>query len=275
MDGGTRRDLEDGAVEDGSPRDHGIGRDFVGSLERGMSVLEALSHHAEGLSLSEAAKETGLTRATARRFLLTLTALGYVRQSRRAFHLTPKILTLSRRLLDGGSLWAHAEPILREASERAGESCSAGMLDGESVVYVARVRGPRVMSVSLDIGSRLPAHCTSMGRVLLSELEPDRLGAFLAAADIRPLTPRTVTDREKLYAIIRQVREDGYALVDEELELGLRSISTPVRDSGTGEIVAAVNMSTHAGRHTADEMRERLLPILLDAARGIECYARV
>lgn len=247
------------------------GRDLVGSLAKGLNVLEILADEPAGLRLTEVAEQAGLTRAGARRLLLTLVAEGYARQEGRNFLLSAKLLSLSRAWLGGSSLWAYAEPIMREVSQALGESCSAAVLEGDDVVYVARMAGRRIVSVSLSVGTRLPAYCTSMGRVLLSDLDDAELARFLGQATIRANTPKTVTDREALAARVAEVRRAGYAIVDEELELGLRSIAVPVR-ARDGRIVAAINVSTQSARFSCEEMPRTILPPLLDAAAKIEDF---
>ncbi|MDN2565179.1 helix-turn-helix domain-containing protein [Aquibium sp. A9E412] len=249
---------------------HGAaGRERIGALVRGLAVLEVLAARPDGLTLTEVAAEAGLTRAGARRLLLTLVEAGYAVQTGRRFALSARLLSLARTWLGAAPLWTRAEPILREVSEALGESCSAAVRQGEDVVYVARAAGPRILSVALHVGTRLPAHCTSMGRVLLSDLDDAALAGFLATAAIAARTPKTVTDRAALARLIATVRGDGHALVDEELELGLRSIAVPVRDRA-GRIVAAVNLSAQAGRTSLAALRETALPRLLEAARRIE-----
>ncbi|WP_028033096.1 IclR family transcriptional regulator C-terminal domain-containing protein [Chelativorans sp. J32] len=244
-------------------------RDLVGSLAKGLGVLEILAGAPAGLRLTEVAEAAGLTRAGARRLLLTLVSEGYARLEGRQFVLSAKLLSLGRAWLGGGSIWSLAEPILREVSHAVGESCSAAVLEGEDIVYVARVAGRRIVSVSLSVGTRLPAYCTSMGRVLLSSLDDAELARFLNKATIRANTPKTMTDRQALAACVADIRRAGYAIVDEELELGLRSIAVPVR-SRSGVVVAAVNISTQSARFSCDEMRDALLPPLLEAAARIE-----
>lgn len=246
-------------------------RDLVGSLARGLAVMEILAAHPQGLTLTEMAEKAGLTRAGARRFLLTLVASGYAVQDGRVFRLSSRLISVARAWLGGASLWSFAEPSMREVSQRFGEACSAAVLSGPDVVYVARVPGRHILSVALHVGTRLPAFCTSMGRVLLSDLSPADLDAFLARAEIRALTDRTVTDRDALRAAILAAKDDGFSLVDEELEPGLRSIAVPVRDR-TGRVVAAINVSTQSARLSARTMTDDVLPALRDAARRIEDY---
>lgn len=248
-----------------------LDRDQVGSLTRGLAVMEILAAHPQGMTLSEMAEKAGLTRAGARRFLLTLVASGYAEQDGRVFRLSSRLISVARAWLGGASLWSFAEPFMRGVSQRFGEACSAAVLSGEDVVYVARVPGRHILSVALHVGTRLPAFCTSMGRVLLSDFAPPDLDAFLARADIRTLTDRTVTDRRALRDIMLAARDDGFSLVDEELEPGLRSIAVPIRDR-TGRAIAAINVSTQSARLSAMAMTTDVLPALRDAARHIEDY---
>lgn len=249
-------------------------RDHVTSLERGLGVMEILAAHPAGLTLSETADKAGLTRAGARRFLLTLVATGYAVQTGRHFSLSPRLLTQARTWLQGVPLWTFAEPFMKETAATLNESCSAAILSGEDMVYVARVPGPRIIAVDLQVGAHLPAFCTAMGRVLLSGLADAELEAFLARVTVARRTPKTETDRAKLVNIIAGVRTEGFALVDEELEIGLRSIAVPLRDR-SGAIVAAVNVSTQSARHTPAEMEAQILPILRTTAAGISDFFAV
>lgn len=246
-------------------------RDHVGSLEKGLDVLAILASRPAGMTLTEMAETAGLTRAGARRLLLTLVATGFADQDGRRFRLSPRLLTLARQWLDGTSLWAFAELHLRKVAAALKESCSAAVLSGTDVVYVARVPAERITSVALHVGTRLPAYCTSMGRVLLSGLTETELQDLLARSDISKLTEKTVTARGTLAGIVRRAGEEGFALVDEELEIGLRSIAVPIRDRA-GAVVAAVNVSTPSARHSPAAMRRDFLPLLRQAARDIEAY---
>lgn len=246
-------------------------RDLIGSLQKGLDVMAILAAQPAGMTLTEMAAAAGLTRAGARRLLLTLAASGHVRQDGRRFTLTPKLLTLARQWLDGNSLWGFAEPHMREVAMRLNESCSAAVLADEDVVYVARVPGERIMRVALNVGTRLPAYCTSMGRVLLSGLGEEELRHFLARARISTHTEKTVTDREALFAEIRRAAAEGYAAVDEELEIGLRSIAVPIRDR-SGKVVAAINVSTQSARYSVAAMEREILPLLRRAAGEIAAF---
>jgi IclR family pca regulon transcriptional regulator len=240
----------------------------VQALERGLAVLQVFSHEHPALTLSEVARLTGITRATARRVLLTLEHLGHVRSDGRRFSLTPRVLSLGWAYLSSLGLWEIAQPLMQELVEETGESCSAATLDLPDVVYVARVPTRRIMSITLGVGTRLPAYATSMGRVLLAELRPAELDAFLASARLEPLTPRTVTEPARLRALLDQVRGAGFALVDEELELGLRSVAAPVRGPA-GDAVAALNLSVAASRVPVERVREEFLPRLLRTAASV------
>jgi IclR family pca regulon transcriptional regulator len=249
--------------------DEATTRDHVGSLERGLAVMEILARHPSGMTLTDMAEEAGLTRAGARRFLLTLTATGYATQSGRLFCLSPRLLTVARTWLGGASLWTFAAPIMREVASQFDEACNAAVLSGEDVVYVARIPGRRILSVSLDVGTRLPAHCTSMGRVLLAGLGADELKSFLADAGIERRTPKTIINRAALGKAIDAARADGFAIVDEELELGLRSIAVPICDRG-GHVVAAINVSTQSARFSVEAMEREILPALRKAKQRVE-----
>ncbi len=222
-----------------------------------------------GLTLSDVARETGLARAVARRFLLTLQDLGYVRLDDRRFTLTPRVLELGYSYLSGLTLPEIAQPHLRDLVGIVHESSSVSVLDGSDIVYVAREPTRRIMTVTISVGTRFPAYATSMGRVLLAGLSEAALEQFLAAADLRALTQATLTDAAALTAEIAQVRQRGWALVDQELEAGLRSIAVPVHDA-RGSVLAAVNLSAHASRTSLEVLREELLPRLQATAAAIE-----
>jgi IclR family transcriptional regulator, pca regulon regulatory protein len=240
---------------------------FVQSLERGLLVIRALDSP-EPQPLSAVARTTGLSRAAARRFLLTLERLGYVRHARGGFSLTPRVLELGYAYLSSLTLPEVAQPHLERLVERVQESSSVSVLDGDDVVYVARVPTRRIMSVTISVGTRFPAYATSMGRVLLAGLPDAEIDAALARAELRPLTPRTITSAAALRATIEEVRRRGHAIVDEELELGLRSVAAPIRDPA-GAVVAAINLSVQASRTTVADMRRRLLPPLRETAAAI------
>lgn len=242
--------------------------DFVQALERGLAVIKAFSKERPSLTLSEVAKATGMTRAAARRFLITLEELGYVAQNERKFTLRPTVLCLGYAYLSTLSFMDIAQPHMESLNERVRESCSAAVLDGSEIVYVVRIPTKRIMNISLALGSRLPAYCTSMGRVLLADLPADALDSFLAKASLDPLTPCTVTDPDCLRAILREVKVQGWALVDQELEEGLRSIAAPICDR-RGKVIAALNVSTHVSWVSLEQLKEEFLPQLIQTARRI------
>jgi IclR family pca regulon transcriptional regulator len=245
------------------------GEHFVQSLERGLAVIRAFGPEDPELTLSDVARRTGLTRAAARRFLLTLADLGYVRFDGRLFALTPRVLELGYAYLSSLSLPEIAEPHLERLAAEVRESSSVSVLDGDEIVYVGRVPTSRIMRVAINVGTRFPAYATSMGRVLLAALTDEELDAYLARADIRPLTPRAIATTDALRAELTRIRTQGWALVDQELEEGLRSVAAPVRGRD-GRVVAAVNVSAHASRASKDAVRRVLLPPLLRTAAHIE-----
>jgi IclR family pca regulon transcriptional regulator len=216
-------------------------RDLMGGLAKGLSIIEAFSAERQRLSISEAAEIAGLDRATARRCLLTLSELGYARYDGKYFELTPRILRLGNAYLSGTSLPALLQPYLDELSEKLGHSASASVLDGSEIVYIARASQKRVMSINLMPGSRLPAYCASMGRVLLAALGDAEVAAILATSVLRANTPFTLTDPAELLTEIGRVRDQGYAVIDQELEIGLCSIGVAVHDA-RGRVVAAINV---------------------------------
>jgi len=256
---------ESGGGNGGQARDS----DFVQSLDRGLAVIRAFGPDREKLSLSEVARATGLTRAAARRFLLTLVRLGYVRNDGREFSLRPRVLELGYAYLSGLAMPEVAAPHLEELVAKLHESSSISVLDGHHIVYVARVPTKRIMAVSISVGTRFPAYATSMGRVLLAGMTDEEFERYLAEASFAPLTANTVIDPDRLSEIVDDVREQGYSIVNEELEEGLRAIAVPLHDS-SGAVTAAINVSAHASRLTADAMKADLLPSLLETARQIE-----
>lgn len=242
--------------------------EFVQSLERGLAVIRAFDAEHPELTLSEVATRTGLTRASARRFLHTLVELGYTRTDGRRFALRPKILELGYAYLSGLELPELAMPHLEALVEQLRESSSVSVLDGHEVVYVARVPTKRIMAVAISVGTRLPAYATSMGRILLAGRTAEWLDAYLASADLRPLTPHTTTDKKLLRQDLEAIRERGWTVVDQELEEGLRSIAAPILDPA-GRTVAAVNVATNASRYSPERIESDIVPHLLTAARRI------
>lgn len=241
---------------------------FVQSLARGLGVITAFTGSRREMTLTEVAGHTDLTRATARRFLRTLEQLGYVRSDGKLFSLTPKVLELGYSYLSSLGLPDVALPHLQQLSGEVQESASAAILDGNDVVYVARSAGRKIMQVNITVGTRFPAYATSMGRVLLAARpDPDAL-AVLDASSPRALTPYTKTAVPDLVAELHRVRQQGYSLVEQELEVGLRSLAVPIR-TPDGRVVAAINVSTSAGTPVADTL-QALLPALTRAAQRIE-----
>jgi IclR family transcriptional regulator, pca regulon regulatory protein len=247
-------------------------RDFVQSLERGLAIIKVFSAQRPSMTVSDLAQESGLTRAAVRRFLLTLTDLGYVAQHGNRFELTPKVLELGYSYLSALSFPDVALPYLERLVSETGEASEGSILHRGEIVYVVRVPGPALMTISVNIGARRPAHATAMGRVLLADLAPAELDTYFATADLAKILPRTVTEPAKLRKELDLVRRNGYALVNQELEEGLVAIAVPVRDRH-GRARAAINLSTHIGRRSAEEMRD-LVPVVKRTAAEIELGLR-
>jgi IclR family pca regulon transcriptional regulator len=241
------------------------------TLAKGLSVMRAFSAERSAMTLSEAASVTDLTRATARRILRTLTALGYVAQDGRHFSLTPRVLELGFGYLSSQSWVERALPLMKELSAGVQESCSAAILQGTDIIYVARVPTSRIMSVAVTVGSRLPAFHTSLGRAQLGFVEDGELWRRIMALRIEPYTTQTITEPQALFERIKADREQGFSIVDEELERGLRSIAVPVIDRG-GVAVAGLNLSTNSTRITRNHMREHFLPRLREVSQQISSF---
>ncbi|WP_241665506.1 IclR family transcriptional regulator domain-containing protein [Teichococcus oryzae] len=246
----------------------GRGPDFVAALERGLTVLETFGRGRERLTLSEVAAHTKLSRGTARRFLLTLVELQFLASDGKNFWLTPKVLNLSHGYLTSFGRGEVARPVLQAVSDRFQESCSMAVLEGADVVYVARVEARRVFSSRIDVGTRLPAHCSSLGRVLLAALPEDQFEAWMARHDLVAWTERTITDPGRFRARIQDVRRARHAIIDGEIELGSRSIAVPIVNR-SGATVAALNIGTSAARVSLDQLRRTFLPVLREAAQQI------
>ncbi len=243
-------------------------RDFVNSLARGLEVIRVFTRRKPRMTLSEVAQATDMTRATVRRFLLTLLREGYVETDGKHFSLRPKVLELGFSVLSCMDIWDVAQPVMNALSARLQESCFAAILDGDSVIYVARANSNRLVSVGINIGSRVPAHCVSTGRVLLASLSEDALNDYLDKSRLSKFTPNTVTSKVKLRSLIEETRRQGWAIVDQELEIGLRSISVPVRD-GIGGVVAALNVCCPSSRLSPEEVRTHVLSELQSASQRI------
>ena len=247
---------------------------FMTSLARGLIVIQAFTQQSPQMTISQLSIRTGLSRAAVRRCLYTLTKLGFAgAEDGSRYSLRPRMLTLSHTYTASNTLSTAAQPILERMSATYHESFSVATLDGEQIVYIARTSVTRVMSVDLHIGSRLPAFCTSMGRVLLAYLPQDQLEAYLNRVILTQYTPRTINSVDKLRLALRNVRRNGYALVDQEYEIGLRSIAVPVY-AGNGRVVAVVNLSGHAPRIPMLEMQTRFLPPLRAAAAELSVFLR-
>lgn len=242
--------------------------DFVAALGRGLQVLECFAPGRERMTLSQVAQQTGLSRGTARRFLLTLTALGYLASDGKLFWMTPRVLRFGQGYLAGFARAEAVRPVIEAVSRELNESCSLAVLDGADVVYVARVEARRVYSSRIDIGTRLPAHASSLGRVLLAALDEAALEEWLQRHPLRAWTERTVTDPAQFRVRLAEIRRQRYAVIDGELELGARSIAVPVPDAA-GRDVAALNIGTSAARAPLETMRRHFLPVLRQAAQRI------
>ncbi|HWN28451.1 MAG TPA: IclR family transcriptional regulator C-terminal domain-containing protein [Actinomycetospora sp.] len=255
------------------PRD-GAGPDFIEALARGLDVITAFGAARPAMTLAEVASATGLARPTVRRILLTLAELGYVRTVERGYTLTPRVLDLGVSYVDALGLWDVARPHLERLVARTGESCSIAQLDGSDIVYVARVAVPKIVSLTVQIGTRFPALPTSLGKVQLAALPPDELERVLAEPTRSGLTPRWQPDREERDAVLREVRARGWALTDEQLAAGIRSVAAPLRD-GEGRVIAGVNVNCHAAETSVEHLVEHHLPLLLQAAGDISAdFAR-
>jgi IclR family pca regulon transcriptional regulator len=247
---------------------------FMTSLARGLLVIQSFSPQTPQMTISQLSAKTGLSRAAVRRCLYTLTKLGFAGiEDGSRYALRPRMLTLSNCYSASNSLSTAAQPILERMSAVLRESFSVATLDGEDIVYIARSSVSRVMSDDLHIGSRLPAYCTSMGRVLLAYLPGEQLEQYLSRVVLTPFTARTVTSIDKLRLALRNVRRHGYALVDQEYEVGLRSLAVPVY-APTGRVVATINLSGSAPRMPVYEMQTRFLPHLRNAATELGAFLR-
>jgi IclR family pca regulon transcriptional regulator len=243
-------------------------REFVRALDRGLAVLRAFGADRPTLTMSQVAARTGLTRAVARRHLFTLESLGYLAHDDGRFALTPRVLDLGFTYLSSLSVAEAAQPFMVQVAEKLRESCSLAVLDGQDVVYVGRVVADRIMTTNIVIGTRLPAHATSMGKVLLAHLPPERLDLFLNGGPLKAMTERTICNPVELRAILKDVRQRGFSTNDEESEKGVRTVAVPIVDR-SGKIVAAMNVAGHAWRVSMRELKRDHLPVLLEAAQGL------
>jgi IclR family pca regulon transcriptional regulator len=237
-------------------------RDLIAGLDKGLQVIEAFDQERSRLTISEVAERTGLTRAAARRYLITLVHLGYARQADKLFSLTPKVLRLGQSYLHSARLPRIVQPLLYRLAYSLGEAASAGVLEEDELVCVAAVSAGRVVSATLQPGTRVPAFCTANGRVMLASLPEAQMLDYLERLQVEALTEYTIVNKERLALEIARARAQGYAIVNQELELGLRTIAVPLRNF-RNEIVAAMNVSVHASRVPLEEIVERCLPALL------------
>jgi IclR family pca regulon transcriptional regulator len=245
---------------------------FMTSLARGLVVIQAFTQQAPQMTISQLSVKTGLSRAAVRRCLYTLTKLGFAgAEDGSRYSLRPRMLSLSHTYTTSNTLSSSAQPILERMSATLRESFSVATLDGEDIVYIARTQVNRVMAVDLHIGSRLPAYCTSMGRVLLAHLPAEQLEHYLAKVNLVPHTTRTITSVEKLRLALRNIRRNGYAICDQEYEVGLRSLAVPVYSS-SGRVVATLNLSGNAPRLSVLEMQTRFLTPLRNAANELSVF---
>ncbi|WP_433043453.1 IclR family transcriptional regulator domain-containing protein [Dactylosporangium sp. CS-033363] len=245
------------------------GPDFIEALARGLDVVRCFRPGRPVMTLSEVATATGLARPTVRRILLTLEELGYVRAvGERGFALTPRVLELGMSYVNALSLWDVARPHMQSLVAKTGESTSLSQLDGSDIVYVARVAVPKIVTLAVTIGTRFPAPATSMGKVLLAALTPDELTKLLGEPSRSGITPRWQPPRDELDAALREVRTKGWALADQDLAPGVRSVATGVRN-GDGRVVAALNVTVHAAETTVEHLLDHHLPLLLRTAADI------
>jgi IclR family pca regulon transcriptional regulator len=239
------------------------------SLARGLAVIQAFSQRRHHLTISQVSTTTGLSRAAVRRCLYTLAKLGFAgSDDNRHFFLRPRILALGHSYISSMPLATAAQPVLEHISHLLHESCSIATLDGVEIVYIARANVTRIMSIDLGVGSRLPAFCTSMGRAILANLPPEELESVLARVEFKRYTERTITNPAKLTQALRQIRRDGYSIIDQELEHGLRSMAVPIQNPN-GKVVAALNIGAHAQRVSIQEMQTKFLPHLRAAAQEL------
>jgi IclR family pca regulon transcriptional regulator len=246
--------------------------EHVQALERGLAVLRSFTARETSLTISDVAERTGLSRATARRLLLTLEQLGYVEANRPEFNLTPAVLELTKPFAGSVDPWAFTKPYLQQLTDRLEESASVAVLDGTEILYVARTPTRRLMTLAVSVGSRLPAHATSKGRVLLAFLPEAELEGYFQRSAMQRFTDHTVVNEGELREILAGVREQGWAIVDEQLEKGLCSVAAPISDSA-GRVTAALSVCAHAGRVEPTALRTEFLPLVLETARRISAVA--
>lgn len=242
-------------------------KDFLATFARGLEVIKSFDNESPSMTLSDLAKKTGLSRASARRFLLTLQKLGYVSNEDKHFKLTAKILDLGYSYLSSLNFTEIITPYMEAVAHKLGESCSATVLDGQDVVYIARIPRRGLIHLNLQIGARLPAYATSPGRVLLSALPYERLETTISETTFRKLTPNTLGEKE-LRDELLNVRQQGYAIVDQELELGMRAVAVPVYDR-RNQVRFALNVSSHVSSYSLEQVRDQFIPVMLQAAKDM------
>lgn len=253
----------------------GNGPDFIEAVARGFDVIRAFTPDTPAPSLSEVANRTGLSRPTARRMLLTLIELGYVRESSPGFSLTPRVLELGLTYIQANGLWELAKPHLEDLVARTNESSSIAQLDGSDIVYVARVGVPKIIALSVSIGTRFPAVSTSLGKVLLADLDPETLQKVLTEPSRSGIEPRRRPDHDELTTLLSETRAKGWVLTDEQLAGGVRSIAAPIR-GGSGRVIAAMNVTVHAAETSVETLIDEHLPLLVRTASDISAdIARV
>ncbi len=250
-------------------RDSDQSKDFLEALARGLSVMTVFDAEHRQMTMADVARAVDLPRATVRRTLYTLTCLGYVETNGKLYRLTPRILRLAAAYLGSSQVGTVLQPVCDELCRTLDEACSAAVLDGRDTVMVAHASPPRSLAVAPSIGFRLPAYCTALGRVLLANLKDGALSDYLTEVEPRSVTPSTITEPEALRAAILQVREQGFSLVDQEAEMGFRSIAVPIRRHD-GSVVAALNIGSRIERASPDDMRDRFLPALASAAKAVQ-----
>jgi len=249
-------------------RGSALGGSYVESLARGLAVMRAFREQSDRLTLSDVSRITKLSRASVRRALLTLQALGYAESSGRYFSLSPQVLTLAQAYLSSSPVPRVAQGFLEKVSESLGESCSLSILHHDEVIYIARSARKRIGSLHRDVGTHLPAHCTSMGRVLLAALSDAELDGFLAKAALESFTRYTIVDKDELRAVLDKVRRNNYCLVDQELEIDLRTLAIPIQNA-SGRVIAAMNIGARASQTSRKQMLDDFLPVMRDAAANM------
>ncbi len=242
--------------------------DFIQSLERGLAVIQTFSHEHPTLTVSEAAKITDLSRPKVRRILLTLESLGYLKSKNGHFTLTARVLSLGYAYISSKNIWDIANQHMKDLVDQTGESTSISVFDDTEIVYVARIPTKRIMTISLDVGSRLPAYATSMGQVLLAHLSSPGLEEYFCNVELKSFTEKTIIDKFKLAEKFSEIRENGWVFVEQQLEDGLSSIAAPIRNA-EGQVIAAINISAHAGRISSKTREEVFVPLLLQTANRI------